>query len=543
MAAIERDTFADQHLPPRDLWPVFDLTSPAFRFPERLNCVVELLDRHLEQGHGDRRCILTPDGAWSYRQLAETVNRLANYLVGEMGMRPGNRVLLRAPNNPMMAAGYLAVMKAGGIAVGTMPMLRAGELKAIVDKAQISHALCDSRLAEELQAAAAQCPSLRQLAFFGDGPDSMDERLAAQPAEFEAWDSAADETCLIAFTSGTTGTPKGTMHFHRDILAICEGFSRQILKPTADDLFTGSPPIAFTFGLGGLVLFPLHAGAATLLLEKASPQELLAAIEKHRVSVLFTAPTAYRAMIPKLRDYDISSLRKGVSAGEHLPEATWRQFHEATGIRLIDGIGSTEMLHIFISACEDDIRPGSTGRPVPGYTARIVDEHGNDVPVGEPGRLLVRGPTGCRYLADPRQAKYVEDGWNVTGDTFRMDADGYFWYVARSDDMIVSAGYNISGPEVENALLTHPAVKECAVLGVPDEQRGQIVKAFVVLVPGTETSPTLAQEIQDFTRKVTAPYKYPREIEFVAELPKTISGKIRRVELREREVARKGGGS
>lgn len=534
MAAIERDTFADQHLPPRDLWPVFDLTSPAFRFPERLNCVVELLDRHLEQGHGDRRCILTPDGAWSYRQLAETVNRLANYLVGEMGMRPGNRVLLRAPNNPMMAAGYLAVMKAGGIAVGTMPMLRAGELKAIVDKAQISHALCDSRLAEELQAAAAQCPSLRQLAFFGDGPDSMDERLAAQPAEFEAWDSAADETCLIAFTSGTTGTPKGTMHFHRDILAICEGFSRQILKPAADDLFTGSPPIAFTFGLGGLVLFPLHVGAATLLLEKASPQELLAAIEKHRVSVLFTAPTAYRAMIPKLRDYDISSLRKGVSAGEHLPEATWRQFHEATGIRLIDGIGSTEMLHIFISACEDDIRPGSTGRPVPGYTARIVDEHGNDVPVGEPGRLLVRGPTGCRYLADPRQAKYVEDGWNVTGDTFRMDADGYFWYVARSDDMIVSAGYNISGPEVENALLTHPAVKECAVLGVPDEQRGQIVKAFVVPADGVVADAALVKQLQDHVKLTIAPYKYPRAVEFIDALPRTATGKLQRFRLRER---------
>lgn len=534
MAAIERDTFADQHLPPRDLWPVFDLTSPAFRFPERLNCVVELLDRHLEQGHGDRRCILTPDGAWSYRQLAETVNRLANYLVGEMGMRPGNRVLLRAPNNPMMAAGYLAVMKAGGIAVGTMPMLRAGELKAIVDKAQISHALCDSRLAEELQAAAAQCPSLRQLAFFGDGPDSMDERLAAQPAEFEAWDSAADETCLIAFTSGTTGTPKGTMHFHRDILAICEGFSRQILKPTADDLFTGSPPIAFTFGLGGLVLFPLHVGAATLLLEKASPQELLAAIEKHRVSVLFTAPTAYRAMIPKLRDYDISSLRKGVSAGEHLPEATWRQFHEATGIRLIDGIGSTEMLHIFISACEDDIRPGSTGRPVPGYTARIVDEHGNDVPVGEPGRLLVRGPTGCRYLADPRQAKYVEDGWNVTGDTFRMDVDGYFWYVARSDDMIVSAGYNISGPEVENALLTHPAVKECAVLGVPDEQRGQIVKAFVVPADGVVADAALVKQLQDHVKLTIAPYKYPRAVEFIDALPRTATGKLQRFRLRER---------
>jgi 2-aminobenzoate-CoA ligase len=533
MASVERDTFADEHLPPRDLWPELDLASPPYRFPERLNCVVELLDRHLQHGNGERRCIVTPQGEWSYRQLADTVNRLANHLVHEMGMRPGNRVLLRAPNNAMMVASYLAVMKAGGIAVGTMPMLRASELKTIIDKARISHALCDARLADEARQALGNCPSLCQLAFFGDGPGTIDAALAKQSAEFKAWDSKADETCLIAFTSGTTGPPKGTVHFHRDIMAVCEGFSRQILRPAKDDLFVGSPPIAFTFGLGGLVLFPLHAGAATLLLEKASALELLAAIGKYRASIVFTAPTAYRAMLPEISNHDISSLRKAVSAGEHLPESAWRQFYEKTGIRIIDGIGSTEMLHIFISAREEDVRPGSAGRPVPGYAARVVDEWGNDVPVGEPGRLMVRGPTGCRYLADDRQAQYVLDGWNITGDTCRMDEDGYFWHIARSDDMIVSSGYNISGPEVEDALLTHPAVKECAVLGVPDSGRGQIVKAFVVLADGVAADEMLVEQLQIHVKQTIAPYKYPRAIEFRDGLPRTATGKLQRFRLRE----------
>lgn len=531
---MERDTFADEHLPPRELWPDIDVSSSIYRFPERLNCVVELLDRHLEQGASERRCLVTPGGEWTYRELATTVNQLANYLVHTMGMIPGNRVLLRAPNNAMMVASYLAVMKAGGIAVGTMPMLRSSELKTIIDKAQISHALCDIRLAADLQRAQEHCPVLQQVAYFGDGPGTIDQALLAQPSEFVAWDSAADETCLIAFTSGTTGPPKGTMHFHRDILAVCEGFSRQILQPTQDDLFAGSPPIAFTFGLGGLVLFPLHAGAATLLLEKAPATALLEAIEQQGVSIVFTAPTAYRAMLAELSNYDISSLRKGVSAGEHLPAATAEQFYQQTGIHLIDGLGSTEMLHIFISTRESEPRPGSTGRPVPGYSARIVDAQGQDAPVGEPGRLLVRGPTGCRYLADERQAQYVLDGWNVTGDTFRMDADGYLWYVARSDDMIISSGYNISGPEVEEALLLHEAVAECAVIGVPDEQRGQIVKAFVVpAASATLEKSLLIKQLQEHVKQTIAPYKYPRAIEFRDALPRTATGKLQRFLLRE----------
>lgn len=528
-----RDTFADEHLPPPSQWPVLDLSHPAYRFPDRLNCVTELLDRWIERGHGGQRCLLTPEVTWTYNDLHETVNRLANYLVSRMGMVPGNRVLLRAPNNPMMVAAYLAVMKAGGIAVGTMPMLRAGELAPVVEKAQISHALCDIRLADELRATAGTHPVLEHCAFFGGGPGTLDDALADQPATFEAWDSAADETCLIAFTSGTTGAPKGTMHFHRDMLAICEGFSRQVLRPEPDDLFTGSPPIAFTFGLGGLVLFPLHAGAATLLLERAPPAELLDHIERHRVSIVFTAPTAYRAMAAEAGRFDLASWRKGVSAGEHLPAATWHDVHEKLGLRLIDGIGATEMLHIFISAREEDIRPGSTGRPVPGYEVRILDDDGNEAPENTPGRLAVRGPTGCRYLDDDRQARYVQDGWNITGDTFRRDADGYLWYVARSDDMIVSAGYNISGPEVENALLSHEAVAECAVIGVPDPERGRIVKAYVVPAAGVSGDDELAATLQAHVKATIAPYKYPRAIGFVDALPRTATGKLQRFRLRE----------
>ncbi|WP_435101993.1 AMP-binding protein [Arhodomonas sp. AD133] len=533
MNRLPRDTFADDHLPPREQWPELDLSHPAYHFPERLNCVVELLDRWIERGHGDHRCLVTPEATWSYRDLYETVNRLANHLVNEMHLAPGNRVLLRAPNNPMMVAGYLAVIKAGGIAVGTMPMLRAGELSQIIDKAEISHALCDVRLDADLRTAAEASPSLKHYAFFGGGAGTIDAALAEQPAEFEAWDSAADETCLIAFTSGTTGMPKGTMHFHRDMLAICEGFSQQILRPGADDLFTGSPPIAFTFGLGGLVLFPLHAGAATLLLERAPPLKLLEHIERERASIVFTAPTAYRTMLTELDGRDLSCLRKAVSAGEHLPEATWHEVHKKLGLALIDGIGATEMLHIFVSAPVDAIRPGSTGLPVPGYTACILDDEGNEVSANTPGRLAVRGPTGCRYLADDRQSRYVQDGWNITGDTFRMDEDGYLWYVARSDDMIVSSGYNISGPEVENALLTHSAVAECAVIGVPDEVRGQLVKAFVVLAEDREADDGLVVALQEHVKRTIAPYKYPRAIAFLDALPRTATGKLQRYRLRD----------
>jgi 2-aminobenzoate-CoA ligase len=532
--AQHRDSFAEESLPPPQQWPEFDFSHPSYRFPARLNCVVELLDKWIERGWGDRRCLLTDDSVWTYRDLYQTVNRLANLLVEEMGLIPGNRVLLRAPNTPMMAAAYLAVIKAGGIAVGTMPMLRLPELKPILDKAQISHVLCDVRLREALDQAVAQAPSVRHVAHFQSGaPDGLEARLARHSPEFTAYDSRADETCLLAFTSGTTGVPKGTMHFHRDLLSICRGFGEQILRPTADDLFCGSPPLAFTFGLGGLALFPLHAGAATLLLERPDPLSLLSAIERHRATIVFTAPTGYRAMLGQLDKHDISCLRKGVSAGEHLPEPTWQEFKDKTGISLIDGIGSTEMLHVFISSPEEEIRPGSTGRAVPGYTARIVDELGNELPPGEVGRLAVKGPTGCRYLADPRQANYVQNGWNITGDTFRMDEDGYFWYVARSDDMIVSSGYNIGGPEVEDALLTHPAVAECGVIGRPDPSRGQIVTAYIVPAQGHQPSDALVRELQEHVKQTIAPYKYPRAIIFADTLPRTPTGKLQRHRLRE----------
>jgi 2-aminobenzoate-CoA ligase len=530
------DTFARDNLPPREQWPEFKFTLPELQYPERLNCVTQWVDRWAEAGQGARPCLLSPTEELTYAQLNERVNRIANVLTRDLGMVPGNRVLLRAANNPMMVAAYFAVIKAGGVVVATMPLLRAKELSYPLAKAKIALALCDARLADEMEKAKQQAADPLRVVYWGTtAPDAL-ETLMMKPGyeHFSACDTASDDVCLIAFTSGTTGEPKGTMHFHRDMLAICDSYARHVLQAEPTDRFTGSPPLAFTFGLGGLVLFPLRIGASTVLLEKAGPDELLAAVARYKITIPFTAPTAYRAMLGKLQEHDVSSLRKCVSAGETLPKATFDAWHDATGIKILDGIGATEMLHIFIGSPEAEVRAGSTGRPVPGYEARILDNEGNEAKPGTVGRLAVRGPTGCRYLADERQRRYVQDGWNVTGDTYLMDADGYFWYQARSDDMIISAGYNIAGPEVEAALLTHAAVAECGVVGCPDEERGQIVKAYIVLRAGMSGDAALTRALQDHVKATVAPYKYPRAIEFVADLPKTQTGKLQRFELRRR---------
>jgi len=508
---------------------------PSLAYPDALNCAAELVDRNVAEGRGSRVAIRWPGGALNYVQLLEESNRLANVLVRDLGLVPGNRVLLRGPNNHMMAAAWLAVLKAGGICVTTMPLLRARELAATIDRAEIALALCDARFVEDLDRARTAAPELQRIVRF-DGADSELDRLMRRAStDFVNAPTAADETAIVAFTSGTTGTAKGTMHLHRDILAICDLFPRSCLRADPDDLFCGSPPLAFTFGLGGILLFPLRIGASTLLLESASPPHLLKGIEDHRATVCFTAPTAYRAMLGLLPQHDASSLRKCVSAGEHLPLATFEAWKKATGISIIDGIGSTEMLHIFVSAPEDAIRPGATGKAVPGYEARVVDDAGREVPRGTVGRLAVRGPTGCRYLDDPeRQAAYVKFGWNYPGDSFRQDEDGYFWYQARTDDMIISSGYNLSAAEIENVLLEHAAVAECGVVGMPDEERGHKVKAFVVLRAGHEPGDELVRALQEWVKSQIAPYKYPRAIEFVTALPRTETGKLQRFRLRER---------
>jgi 2-aminobenzoate-CoA ligase len=522
------DSFTRDHLPPREQWPDFLLDRPEYRYPARLNCAVELLDANLERGRGDHPAVVTPAETLTYRQLIARVNRIANVLVNQLGLVPGNRVLLRSANNAWMVAAYFAVLKAGGVVVATMPLLRAKELGQMLRKGRISHALCDARLAEELRKADA--PDLRHLVTWGDG--QLEAMCAQASSHFEACDTAAQDVCLIGFTSGSTGEPKGTLHFHRDMLAICDGYAMQVLQPEPADVFIGSPPLAFTFGLGGLVLFPFRVGATAVLLEKAPPEDLAAAIAHHRATVCFTAPTAYRVMAGNAAQHDLSSLRKCVSAGEALPRPVFEAWQAATGLKLMDGIGATEMLHIFIAAREDQIRPGATGLPVPGYEAKVVDEAGNEVPRGTPGRLAVRGPTGCRYLADPRQASYVQHGWNITGDTYVQDAEGYFWYQARNDDMIISAGYNIAGPEVEAALLSHPAVKECGVVGAPDAERGMVVRAYVVLHPGHLPDEHLAKALQDHVKREIAPYKYPRSVVFVPALPRTETGKLQRFALR-----------
>jgi 2-aminobenzoate-CoA ligase len=524
------DTFCRDRLPPLAQWPEFRFDLPELSYPERLNCAAELLDAtSLAVGAG-RPCLRSVTETWTYGETVRRTNQLAQVLTEDFGLQPGNRVLLRGPNNPWLAAAWLAVIKAGGVAVTTMALLRPREIATIVGLTEPSLAVCDHRFAEDLAAGA---PALTALIYGGEGPDDLVARCGARDGVFTPVPTAADDVAMLASTSGTTGQPKVAVHFHRDVLATCDTFSAYLIEPDRDDVFTGTPPLGFTYGLGGLLLFPLRAGASTLLIERATPGELADIIAAHGVTVLSTAPTAYRAMLAAGKAASLRDLRRCVSAGEHLPKSVWEEFSDATGIAIIDGIGSTEMLHIFIAAADGDIRPGSTGLAVPGYRAMIMDADGGPVPNGEPGRLAVQGPTGCRYLSDPRQQNYVQHGWNITGDTYVRDADGYYWYQARSDDMIISAGYNIAGPEVEEALLGHPDVLEVAVIGVPDADRGMIVQAFVVLREGTAAHPDKAAELQDFAKQSIAPYKYPRVVEFVAELPKTISGKTQRYRLRQ----------
>ena len=532
------DTFARDNLPPRDQWPEFHFQLPELQYPERMNCAAVLLDDMVKAGHGSRIALRAPSGSriveCTYLQLQAQANRMANLLVRDMGLKPGNRVLLRGPNNPMMAAAWLAVFKAGGICVGTMPLLRAKELTEIVNKAEITLALCDRRLEAELKLALPSCSSLRSVRYWYD--DETDALIGRQSATFKNVDTSAEDVALIAFTSGTTGNPKGTMHFHRDVVAMCDCFPRSCLQPTPEDIFIGSPPLAFTFGLGGLLCFPLRFGASTALVERFTPDSMLEAIQKFKATILFTAPTMYRALAgvwdKSGKTYDLASLRKCVSAGEALPDATRQLFTQASGIEIIDGIGATEMIHIFISHAPEHARRGATGQAIPGYVAVVLDENGERCAPGQIGRLAVKGPTGCRYLADDRQANYVQNGWNLTGDAYVMDMDGYFIYQARTDDMIISAGYNIAGPEVEGALLSHPAVAECGVVGQPDEERGMVVKAFVVLKPENRSDDEMKKALQDHVKRNIAPYKYPREIEFVAALPRTETGKLQRFKLR-----------
>jgi 2-aminobenzoate-CoA ligase len=538
MPSSPTDTFARDRLPPPQRMPTLLFGLPDLqRLPERLNCAGALLDRWVAQGQGDRACVFgtAPDGTpirWTYADLQREANRIARVLVDDLGVVPGHRVLLRGANSPMLAACWFAVVKAGAIAVGTMPLLRARELTTIVHKAQITHALCDARLAEELTLALRLCPTVQHVLHFNRG--ALEEAALLKPAEFQNADTAADDTCVIAFTSGTTGQPKAAMHFHRDVMAAAACWPPHVLRAVPDDIVIGSPPLAFTFGLGGLLVFPLSIGASTVLVEKATPDALPAAIAAYRATICYTSPTAYRAMAGNLAGHDLSSLRKCVSAGEALPAATRQLWQDTTGIRIIDGIGSTEMFHIFISATEEQARGGATGYVVPGYEAQILDDAGQPLPPGKVGRLAVRGPTGCKYLDDERQTNYVQDGWNLTGDAYLVDpADGQFVYQARTDDMIISGGYNIAGPEVESALLLHPAVAECGVIGVADAERGQIVKAFVVLKAGHAGDEAMVKTLQDFVKQTVAPYKYPRAVEFRATLPRTETGKLQRFKLRQ----------
>ena len=537
------DTYVREQLPPEDQWPEFIFDRPELQYPASLNVTSELVDVHVAHGHGNRPALHGHDGeapfTWTYAELQDRVDRIAHVLTQGMGLVAGNRLLLRGTNTPMMAACFLAGLKAGLVMVPTMPLLRATELKQVIQKAKITAALCMHHLADELgycqdPSHPQHAPELKQVRHFGAKDGTGLEGLMRQHAPpFSAHPTSRDDACLIAFTSGTTGSPKGTVHFQRDVLAMCDLFPRHVLHMTPADVVCGTPPIAFTFGLGGLLAFPLRYGASTVLLEKHTPESLLQTIATYRVTQCYTAPTFYRQMALLAHQFDLRSLRHPVSAGEALPDATRQLWKEKTAIEITDGIGGTEMIHIYISSAGDRVRPGSIGQVVPGYTAQIVDDDMQAVAPGTPGRLAVRGPTGCRYLNDARQTNYVKDGWNLPGDTFSMDADGYFYYVARNDDMIISAGYNIAGPEVESALMQHPAVAECGVIGVPDPERGQVVMAYVSLKPEFIGDDEMVETLQNFVKQQIAPFKYPRRIQFMPTLPRTETGKLQRFRLRQ----------
>ena len=528
------DSFARDNLPPQDAWPDIDLSN--FDYGPQLNAAVELTDEMVAKGFGDHVALIGNGRRRTYKELTDWTNRLAHALVDDLKVEPGNRVLIRSANNPAMVACWLAATKVGAVVVNTMPLLRAGELLKYVEKAEITHALCDTRLMDEMTACAKQSKWLKTVVGF-DGTANHDaelDRLALdKPVGLDAVPTSSDDVALIGFTSGSTGEPKGTMHFHRDLMIIADGYAAEVLGVTPDDVFIGSPPLAFTFGLGGLAVFPLRFGAAAILLETATPPNLVEMIEQYRATVCFTAPTAYRVMLAAMEDgADLSSLRAAVSAGETLPAPVYDEWMAKTGKPMLDGIGATELLHIFITNRFDDHAPSSTGRPVSGYEAKVIGPDGSDLGAGEVGRLAVRGPTGCRYLRSERQGEYVKDGWNITGDSFVRDEAGYFHFAARNDDMIISSGYNIAGPEVEAALLSHDAVAECAVIGVPDEERGAIVEAHVVLRDGNEAGEGLAKALQDHVKATIAPHKYPRSIKFADTLPKTETGKIQRFRLK-----------
>lgn len=535
IASAQVDRFVHDRLPPREQWPQLRYELPELQLPPQFNLVAELLDRAGEKGWGTRPMLRSPQRTLTYVQAREEVDRICRVLVEDLGLVPGNRVLMRGGNSVAMALAWLAVVKAGGIAVATMPLLRARELGDIIDKAQPALALCDAKLLDELELARKERPGLRTVVRFNAAEaDGLEARAALKRPFFTACPTAADDIALLAFTSGTTGKPKAAVHTHRDVLAACEAWPRHVLRATPDDIVLGSPPLAFTFGLGGLLMFPMWAGASVYFPDGPyTPENMIRTIRDVGATICYTAPTFYRQSAPFARELGVGKLRISVSAGEGLPDATRQLWKDATGLEMLDGIGATEMFHIFISSAGTEVRRGAVGKVVPGYTAKVVDDEGREVPRGTIGKLAVIGPTGCKYLEDPRQANYVKDGWNYPGDAFLQDADGYFVYQARADDMIITSGYNVGGPEVEDALLKHPAVAECGVVGKPDEERGMIVKAYCVLKPGHQGDAAMVRTLQDHVKAMIAPFKYPREIEFVASLPRTETGKLQRFKLRQ----------
>ena len=534
------DRFVIDRMPKPEACAQMHYDLPELQIPSSANLVVALLDDAVHnKGWADRPMLRSSRIVLTYADALERVNRIAQVLVQDCGLVPGNRVLLRGGNSIGMALAWLGVVKAGMVAVASMPLLRAKELTEILHKAQPQLALCDALLLEELNTACATQTQPCTIISFNqmNAPGSLAVRSALKDGQLKACNTSADDPAMMAFTSGTTGTPKAAVHTHRDILAAGQAWPRHVLGLAADDIVVGSPPLAFTFGLGGLLTFPMAFGASTYFPDAPyTPESLVNTIAQVGATVCYTAPTFYRQAAAFAAAAKLSSLRVCVSAGEALPQATRQLWKTSTGLDMLDGIGATEMFHIFISSRGDALPQSdlgtAIGRVVPGYTARVVDDAGQELPRGQTGKLAVTGPTGCKYLDDARQANYVKDGWNYPGDAFIQDQAGYFFYQSRADDMIITAGYNVGAPEVEDCLMEHPAVAECAVIGKPDPERGMLVHAVVVLRADYAPDAAMAQALQDHVKARIAPYKYPRNVVFVAQLPRTETGKLQRFKLR-----------
>ncbi len=546
---VEKLSLIERYGPPRELWPRFGLDFPEAReWPAKLNIAEVLVDDNLKRG--DKPAILYEDRQIKYRELQLMINKFGNALK-VLDVKPYDRVMLRLPNIPEFIVSSLAVQKLGAVSVPTFTLLKAKELSYIASDCEAKVLITTPSLLEDVEKAKGELKTIRHIVLADAKPSEVEAPYIAFDYLMDDFKEATglepvrvdqDEVTLLLYTSGTTGPPKGCIHTHRHYLAVADCYAKNVLQAREDDVWGGPPTMAFAYGHTGLICNPLRHGATTSLVGSGrfEPASMFQLIEKHGISVFYGVPTAYRTMVALKHErgkYDFSSLRVCVTAGEPCPPSLYYTIKEFFGCEVLEHMGCTELFNGFISTRFGQVKPGSMGLAVPGYDVRILGDDGNEVKTGEVGHLAVAGPIGIRYWKLPeKQAESVRNGWNHTGDMAYKDEEGFFWFASRSDDIIKTAAYRVSPHEVEEALIKHGAVAEAGVIGVPDLERGQIIKAFIVLKPDHKPSSRLEEELRVFVKDQIAPYKAPKEVEFVKELPKTETGKIRRAELKRKEL-------